>query len=80
MSKEVLQITISKSKIKTPKTRFRRWLFWNVYWNVWKVWRPRLMSKIWHGLYLLLTPASMKKKIDKELEEINIVVKFDDTE
>jgi len=78
MTKEILQITISKSKKKNPKTRFGRWLFWNVYWKVWKVWRPFVMSKIWHGLYLLLTPTSIKRKIDKELEEINVVVKFEE--
>jgi len=77
MSKEVLQITISKTKL--PKSKLGKWLYWNLYWRVWKIWRPKFLAWFFKGLADFIywcAPKSIKEKWDKEWdEEIKIVVK-----
>jgi len=87
MTKEILQITLSKQK--APKTKLGKWFYWKIYFKVWKIWKPRLMSKFYHGLYVFfmwLTPKETRKKIEKELEEelgeveVHIIDEYNDTE
>jgi len=77
--KEYLQVTISKRK--GPRTKIGRWLFWRIYWPVWKVWRPNVLSKIFFAIsqfFLLLLPKEEREKLKKEYEEIDVVIKFED--
>lgn len=76
MSKEVLQITISKSKI--PTSKIGKWFYWNVYFIPFKIWRPKLMSKIYLGLSnicLAILPKAEREKILKEFEEVTVIIK-----
>ena len=43
-----LQITITP--LKVPKNTITKWLFWNVYWKIWKVWRSKLLAFIFKKL------------------------------
>ena len=75
MAKEVLQITISERK--APKTKFGRWLYWKVWFQVWSIWRPKVMSKIFKALSnLMLLPLSKEKRaeLNKEFEEIEVQI------
>ena len=76
MSKDILQITISKQKI--PKSKFGHWWFWNIYWKVWKIWRPKFLAWMFRGLanfIYWLAPENVKQELDKEFEEVEIVIK-----
>ena len=36
--------------LKVPKNKVLQWIFWNVYWRVWKVWRLKLIAFIFGEL------------------------------
>ena len=82
MAKQVLRITIDKTKTKkVPTSRIGRW--W--YWNVTGIWWLGVKSKFYGGIYNFmrwLTPKSVLEKWDKEWEEeiggIEVVVKEED--
>ena len=74
--KESLQITISKAK--TPKTKLGKWLYWKIYWKIFKIWKPRILAKIYGALALValsLLPKSEREKLLKEFENINVIIK-----
>jgi hypothetical protein len=76
MSKDVLQITISKTKV--PKTKLGKWFYWNIYFQVWRVWRPKLMAKIYWALsefIFCMLPKSEQQKMLKEFDEVKVVIK-----
>ena len=73
MSKEILQITISKRK--APKTKFGRWFYWKVWFQVWSIWRPRVLAKFYGSLsniFLSLIPKEKREEILEEFEEIEV--------
>ena len=43
-----LQITITP--LKVPQNKTTKWLFWNVYWTIWKVWRHKLLAFVFGKL------------------------------
>jgi len=72
MSKEVLQITISKRK--TSKYKVIRW-FQYKWFVVWRIWRPKVLSKVcWFlsEMILKMMPQKEREKLLKEFEEIEI--------
>jgi hypothetical protein len=74
--KEVLQITITRGK--QPKTQIGKWLFWKIYWPIWKIQRPKLLSKFYYGLsnfILYLLPKKEREKQLKEFEDFDIVIR-----
>lgn len=76
MEKEVLQITLSKSK--APTSKLGKWWYWKIYFPIWNIWRPKMMAKVYMGLsnfILMLIPKSEREKILKEFEEIEVVIK-----
>ena len=71
--KEILQITISKRKV--PKSKFGKWLYWNIWFTIWGIWRPRFLAWLFGGLsnfIYWLAPKSVKEEWDKEFEEIEV--------
>jgi len=76
MPKEILQITLTKQK--TPKSKLGKWLFWKIYFPVWKVWRPKMLAKFYwfmSNLMLFLIPKKERDALLKEFEEIEVHVK-----
>jgi len=76
MSKEVLQITLTKAKV--PNTKLGKWWYWKIYWKVWQIWRPKLLAKIFGGLSMLMLSLMTKKAREealKEFEEIEVHIK-----
>jgi hypothetical protein len=76
MNKEVLQITFTKAKV--PKSKIRKWFYWNVYWRVWKIWKPHFLAKFYWGLsnlILALLPKAEREKALKEFEDVTVVIK-----
>lgn len=74
--KEVLQITISKTK--APKTKLGKWFYWKVYFPIWRIWRPKMLSKIYWAIsegILKILPKSEREKLLKEFKEIDVVIK-----
>lgn len=66
---ETLQITITKAK--TPKTRLGKWWYWNVYWTVWKIWRPKFNSWFFGGLANLfdrILPEEYKEDFEFQIK------------
>lgn len=45
---EYLQITITPMKV--PKNKILRWLFWNIYWKVWNIWKPKFLAWFYGGI------------------------------
>jgi len=79
--KEVLQITLTKTKV--PKSKIGKWFYWEIYWTVWKVWRPKIMAKIYLALsnfFLMLIPKSEREKVLREFEDVTIVIKDETNE
>ena len=76
MSKEVLQITLTKAKV--PKSKIGKWLYWSVYFTVWKIWRPKILAKIYwwlSELFLRMISKSEREKLIKETEDFDVVIK-----
>jgi len=74
--KEVLQITISKAK--TPKSKLGKWWYWKIYWPIFKIWKPRMLAKIYGALAIVaLSFLSKEERIKalKEFENINVTIK-----
>ena len=74
--KDTLQITLSK--VKLPNSKLGKWLYWNVYFRIWKVWRPKLLAKFYYGLsnfFFMFLPKVEKEKALKELENIDVIIK-----
>jgi len=69
MGKEYLQITISKKE--APKTKFGKWFYWKVYWNVWCIWKPKFLAWFF-GLFI------SKKTLEELYKDTEIIVKIDD--
>jgi len=75
MAKEVLQITISERK--APKTKLGKWFYWKVWFQVWRIWRPKMLSKFYKAMSnLMLLPLSKEKRAEvlKEFEEIEVQI------
>ena len=68
MDKEILEITISKSK--KLKTKFGTWFYWKVWFKVWSIWKPKFLSWFF-GLFL------SKETKRKMWEDLDIVIKLD---
>jgi len=76
--KESLVITFSKRKL--PKTKFGKWFFWKIYFKIWCIWRPLMISKIcWalSELILKMLPKKQREELLKEYEEIDVIIKND---
>ena len=74
--KDTLQITISK--VKSPKSKLGKWFYWNIYFTIWRIWKPKIMAKIYLALsnfFLMFIPKSKREKILKEFENIDVVIK-----
>jgi hypothetical protein len=73
MAKEILQITISKHK--APTSKFGKWFYWKIWFRVWYIWKPKVMSKIYKALstvMLSMLPKAKREEILKELGEIEV--------
>ena len=76
MGEEKLVITLEP--IRVPRGRFRRWWFFNVYWRVWKIWKPRFLSFVYGNLARFiywLSPKRIKEEIDAGMQDIEIVIR-----
>lgn len=72
-NKKILQITLSKRKI--PKTKFGKWLYWKVWFQIWSIWRPHFIAWFFGGLsdfMYWIAPKNIKEEWDKEFENIEI--------
>ena len=43
------EITIEP--MQTPKNKYLNWMFWNIYWKVWNIWRPKFLAWFFLGLF-----------------------------
>ena len=50
--------------MKVPKNKILKWLFWNVYWQVWKIWRPTFLAWFYGGI-----ADWIEKRIPEEVKE-----------
>lgn len=48
MEEEYLKITVTPMRV--PKNKIIRYLFWNIYWRVWKIWKPKFLAWFYGGL------------------------------
>ena len=48
------------SKLNVPKNRILKWLFWNVYWKVWNIWRPSFLAWFFNKLSNLFKNRYLK--------------------
>ena len=74
--KEVLQITLTNAK--TPKSKLGKWLYWKIYWPIFKVWKPRMLAKIYGALAIValsFLPKQEREKLLKEFQNINVTIK-----
>ena len=74
--KEVLQITLTN--VKTPKSKLGKWLYWKIYWPIFKVWKPRMLAKFYGALAIValsLMPKAEREKALKEFENIKVQIK-----
>ena len=55
--KEILQITFTNRKLS--KTKFGKWVYWNIWFQVWDIWRPKMLSKF---CYMILSILSKDKE------------------
>ena len=81
MERQVLQITIKK--VKAPKTRFGKWFYWKVYFPFWRIWRPKMLSKVFKFLAEItfsMLPKSEQKRILEESNDFDVVVKYDNND
>jgi len=72
MAKEVLQITLTKRRLS--KNKLVRW-FQNLWFQIWCIYRPKIMSKFYGGIYhlmLKMMSEETRKKYMEEDEEIEV--------
>ena len=67
---EHLEITFSKRK--ALKTKFGKWFYWNIYWKIWCIWRPRFLA--WFFKLFI----SKKRLEELYNEEIEVVFKVEE--
>lgn len=56
-------------KLRVPKNKLLKWFFWNVYWKVWNIWKPKMLSKFYWWLFNscdIIYEKLTGKKIDDE--------------
>jgi hypothetical protein len=79
MVQEYLQITIRKHR--KPKTKLGYWWYWKIWFPVWYIWRPKVLSKFYYGmsvLFRLILRTLSKSKYEefvKETEEFDVLIK-----
>jgi hypothetical protein len=77
MENKVLQITITK--VKLPKLKILRYMYLNIWFRFWNIWRPKMLAKFYEFATLLMLSLLSKEKrelVIKELnEEIDIIIK-----
>lgn len=81
MSKEVLQITISKRK--APKTKLGRFLYNKIWFPFWYIWRNKVLALFYGAIadfIYWLAPKHIQEQWDKEFEEIDMIITSDDWE
>lgn len=74
--KEVLQITLSK--VKAPTSKLGKWWYWKIYWPVFKIWKPKMLAKLYGALStvaLSIMSEAEREKALKEFENIDIKIK-----
>jgi hypothetical protein len=74
--KEVLQITITKAK--SPTSKLGKWWYWKIYWPIFKVWKPRMLAKIYGALAIValsLLPKAEREEALKEFQNIEVTIK-----
>lgn len=59
-------LKITFTPVKVPKNRGVRWLFWNVYWKVWMIWRFEFLAFIFLKLAKLFEKISNTEKQHKD--------------
>lgn len=75
MKNEYLQITIRKHR--KPKTKLGYWWSWKIWFPVWYIWRPMILSKFYwlmSKFFALFIPKSMREEIEKECEEFDVLI------
>lgn len=77
MSKEILQITIGKPR--KFKTKFGKWFYNKIWFIVWYIWKPKVLS-IFYGsiadFIYWLAPKSVKEEWDKEMKEFEFDIRI----
>jgi hypothetical protein len=56
------------TSIKPFRNKYHKWLYWNIYWRIWMIWRPLLLSKIFLGIAISLEyiTLSLTKNKDRD--------------
>ena len=75
MSKDVLQITISGRKV--PKSRWGKWLYWNIWFQFTSIWLVKLKSKFFgtlSNMMLSLMPKAKREEVLEEYKEIEVQI------
>jgi hypothetical protein len=54
---------ITLTPLKIPQNRIKKWLFWNIYWRVWYIWKPFFLSRFYRILVLTINP--FVKRLEK---------------
>ena len=73
--KDLLLITFEKPK--EFKTKFGRWWYWKIWFPVWFIFRPRVLSKFYwcmSELSLRMLPKAEREKVRKEMEEWDVML------
>ena len=65
--KDTLQITISKAKV--PRSKFGNWFYWQIYWQIWCIYRPKFLA--WFFKLFI----SKKRLEELYKEEFNVIIK-----
>ena len=65
---------------KPAKTKFGRWLYWQVWFTLWYIWRPRVLAKLYRimtQIFLRILSKSKREELQKEFdsEMINEITK-----
>lgn len=75
MSKDVLQITLSERRV--PKSRWGKWLYWNIWFQFWSIWMVKLKSKFFGTIskfMLSLMSKEKREEVLKEYEEVEVQI------
>jgi hypothetical protein len=78
MNKQILQVTIFKGK--NPKTKLGKWIYWKVYFTIFRIWKPLIIGKFYmilSTIFLALLPKTKRDEILKEFIDVKIVLKDD---
>lgn len=77
MAKDVLQITIKKTKV--PKNKIGLF-FWKIHFRVWHIWRPKIMANIYKFLAeatFSMLPKWKQEELLRESSDFDVIVKFE---